>query len=28
MPMEMRVIVWNLKDVSPKEGYTSNVQVN
>ena len=27
MPMEMRVIVWNLRDVSPKEGYTSNVQV-
>mmetsp|Transcript_72184 Transcript_72184/g.193000 ORF Transcript_72184/g.193000 Transcript_72184/m.193000 type:complete len:295 (+) Transcript_72184:60-944(+) len=27
MPLEMRLIVWNLKQVSPKEGWTSNVRV-
>jgi len=28
MPLELRVIVWNLKEVAPKDGYTSNVRVS
>ena len=27
MPLELRLIVWNLKDCAPKDGYTSNVRV-
>jgi len=28
MPLELRIIVWNLKEVAPKDGYTSNVRVS
>ena len=27
MPLELRIIVWNLRSISPKDGYTSNVKV-
>jgi hypothetical protein len=27
MPLELRLIVWNLKECAPKDGYTSNVRV-
>eukprot|EP00961_Rhodomonas_salina_P084586 1136204-Rhodomonas_salina.2 len=27
MPLEMRLIIWNLRNCAPKDGYTSDVKV-